>query len=138
MLVTSASLAAQMCITGDIASAPDCLTNGWETYGTSKSVNLTSGDGLKTVTAYFRDVALNQTLTSDAITLDTQSAYGERLTLDPTDYTISTGVTATLAANGATEMCLSGDFVGAPADCSAGSSGSPDAGGGPSSGTTVG
>lgn len=44
--------------------------SSWESYAASKTWNLTSGDGLKTVYAEFRDAALNVLSVTDNITLD--------------------------------------------------------------------
>jgi hypothetical protein len=62
----------QMKIWG-IEGAADEGSANWETFATSKSVNLTSGDGLKTVHIKVRDDVGNESgEVSDDITLDTK------------------------------------------------------------------
>ncbi len=60
--------------------------SAWENYAATKAWTLTAGDGVKTVYAEFRDVALNVSATNDTIILDATP---------PT-------VTATIPVNGAT------------------------------------
>lgn len=64
----------QVKVWGDVSGA---LTEGaasWQTYTTSLAFTLTSGDGLKTISAKIRDDVGNETTTlSDTITLDTTS-----------------------------------------------------------------
>jgi len=57
---TPASGAAQMCITGDIASAPNCVGVGWEAHLQSKVVSLEAPNGSKTIQVYYRDAAMHQ------------------------------------------------------------------------------
>lgn len=67
----SATTAYQMKIWG-INEVADEASAAWETFATSKSVTLTSGDGLKTVYVKVRDDVGNETAAaSDTITLDT-------------------------------------------------------------------
>ncbi len=119
-LTLGAAGASRMCIDGDLAVTLPC-----EPYGTSKAVTLLAGDGPKTVFVSFLDAAGNSVVASTSIVLDTESAYGEQVTLAPSPYTRTTSVTASLNASGAAEMCLHGDLAAAPADdCStAGSTG---------------
>lgn len=61
----------QMKIWG-IDGVDDELSASWETYSASKSITLTSGDGLKTVHVKVRDAVGNETAeATDSITLDT-------------------------------------------------------------------
>lgn len=77
-LVLSASGATQMLIYGDIGTGATPLTEGsatWETYSTSKSIQLTSGDGSKTVKVKYRDAVGNvSSEVTSTITLDTTAA----------------------------------------------------------------
>lgn len=67
----SATTGYQMKIWG-INEVADEASAAWETFATSKSVTLTSGDGLKTVYVKVRDDVGNETTAvSDTITLDT-------------------------------------------------------------------
>jgi hypothetical protein len=70
--------AAQMKLYGDIGTGATPTAEGdasWETYSTSKSVQLTSGDGTKTVYAKFRDAVGNASAAaSTTIALDTSAA----------------------------------------------------------------
>lgn len=67
----SATTGYQMKIWG-INEVADEASAAWETFATSKSVTLTSGDGLKTVYVKVRDDVGNETAAaSDTITLDT-------------------------------------------------------------------
>ncbi len=73
-LTLSADDAFQMKLYGDIgAEAATAEANAaWETYAASKSVQLTSGDGAKTVKVNFRDAVGNETTEYTASTvLDT-------------------------------------------------------------------
>ena len=64
-LALTAIDATQMLISNDVGFAGA----SWEAYATSKSWTLTSGDGVKTVYAKFRDTALNMSVAvSDTIT----------------------------------------------------------------------
>lgn len=121
-LTLGATGATEMCIEGDLGSPPDCISNGWEIYATSKTVTLSTGDGTKAVTASFRDAAGNISQASATIILDTQAPSAASLVLSPSPYATTTALTATLAATGATQMCLYGDMVGGATDsCIAGS-----------------
>ena len=65
-LTLAATDATQMLVSNDAGFAGA----SWETYATSKSWTLISGDGVKTVYAKFRDAALNMsTAVSDTITV---------------------------------------------------------------------
>jgi len=74
----SATDAAAMKLYGDIGTGSTPTADGdasWETYSASKSVQLTSGDGTKTVYVKFRDAVGNaSTAASATITLDTSAA----------------------------------------------------------------
>ena len=77
-LVLSATGATQMLIYGDTGAGSTALLEGsavWETYATSKSIQLTSGDGSKTIKAKFRDAVGNvSSELTKTITLDTTAA----------------------------------------------------------------
>ncbi|MBI4689198.1 MAG: hypothetical protein HY754_02855, partial [Nitrospirae bacterium] len=100
----------QMCIgsTSDISSC-----SGWETYSTSKSWTLSSGDGSKKVYAWFKDSLgnANSTPYSDSITLDTTSPSGSISINSGTSYTNTTSATLTISASdsysGVYQMCIS-------------------------------
>lgn len=74
-LVLSATGATQMLLYGDIGTGSTPLAEGsatWETYATAKQVQLTSGDGTKTVKVKYRDSVGNVSSEATAtITLDT-------------------------------------------------------------------
>lgn len=72
-------------------SNEDGIWSGWETYATTKSWPLSSGDGAKTVYAEFKDAAGNVStdLISDDITLDTSAPSAPTVT-DEGAYTPST------------------------------------------------
>ena len=73
------------------------------------SYTLSSGDGLKTVYAYTKDLADNiSEQVIDTINLDTEKPTGNTISINSNaTYTQSTGVTLTLSSSGATEMCIS-------------------------------
>ena len=77
-LVLAATGASQMLIYGDIGTGATPLAEGsatWESYATSKTVQLTTGDGSKTVKAKFRDAVGNvSSELTKTITLDTTAA----------------------------------------------------------------
>lgn len=74
----AATGATQMKLYGDIGSGSTATTESsasWETYATSKAIQLTSGDGTKTVKVKFRDSVGNESAEYSATTvLDTKSA----------------------------------------------------------------
>lgn len=73
----AATGATQMKLYGDIGTgaATSESAASWETYATSKSITLTSGDGVKTVYVKFRDSVGNETAAiSKTTTLDTTGA----------------------------------------------------------------
>jgi hypothetical protein len=65
---------------------------GWVAYGTSHAWALTSGDGTKTVTGEYSDLAGNVFTTSDDITLDTSAPDAPTMDAEPT-YTAGTSNT---------------------------------------------
>lgn len=93
-LTLAATDATQMIISNDSGFAGA----SWETYATNKSWTLTSGDGVKTVYAKFRDTALNMsTAVSDTITVSGTGVVAV-VTNEPTEgcsggnlYNTSTG-----------------------------------------------
>ena len=109
-LTLAATGAAQMCIAGDLATPPDCLTSGWESVATPKTVTLAGPDGAKVVTVTFRDAAGNVASVSDGIILDTQNPTGTVLINNDDPYTTSAGVTLRLtAAADVTQMRINND-----------------------------
>jgi len=82
-LTLSSTGASQMMISEN----SDFTGASWETYSTSKSFNLSSGDGTKTVYAKFKDESGNTSSSvSDSIVLDTVApSLGSFIT--PRDYT---------------------------------------------------
>ncbi len=85
-LTLAATDAAQMMISNN----SDFSGGSWESYATTKSWTLTSGNGTKTVYAKFRDSALNvSTAVSDTITL------GSSTTTTTTTATTTTTTTTT-------------------------------------------
>lgn len=89
-------------------------TEQWEDAVSTKSWNLTSDEGLKTVHYQVRDNAGNTAIFSDSIILDTSAPIGS-VVIDEADVTNSTSVTLTLSAedagSGVAEMCFSNDNV---------------------------
>jgi hypothetical protein len=90
----------------------------WQSYATHASWSLSSGDGIKTVYARFRDVAGNvSSPVSNTIALDTAAGaeYGATIN-DGALFTNQTAVTLTISARpGTTQMQVSNDggFAGA-------------------------
>jgi len=88
----------QMCFSND-----NVTWTSWETYSTSKSWTLPSGDGTKTVYVKFKDSAGNvSSVYSDSIILDTTPPTGSIVINGDATYTTSTSVTLTLTYNDAT------------------------------------
>jgi LmbE family N-acetylglucosaminyl deacetylase len=78
---------------------------GWETYAATKAWTLPAGDGLKTVSAEYRDAAGNVlTDVSDTITLDTGMPIGTMAINGGAEYTNSAAVTITNNISDATQM----------------------------------
>lgn len=88
----------------------------------TSAFELPDGDGPKVVFLRVRDEAGNVGQASASILLDTQAPEGASLTL-PGTWTRTRAISVDLLAPGASSLCLSGDFTGAPADCSPGSAG---------------
>jgi len=76
----------------------------WENYATTKSWQLTSNDGDKTVYINFRDAAGTNSSMSDEITLDTAIADPSLSINDGAGNTNDLNVTLTINANDATQM----------------------------------
>ena len=74
----SATGATQMKIYGDVGTGSTATAEAsasWETYAESKSIQLTSGDGAKTVKIKFRDSVGNESAEASAtVSLDTTAA----------------------------------------------------------------
>jgi len=108
---SDASGVAQMCI----SNTTSC--SAWEAYATSKAWTLTTGDGTKTVYAWFKDSVGNATPAatpfSDTIFLDTVPPQCSVVINSGASYTKSTSVTLTLSAtdpnpgSGLSQMCVS-------------------------------
>jgi len=85
----------------------------WETYATTESWTLTSGDGAKTVYVRYSDNAENTAVFSDTIVLDTTLPTGSISISDDATYANSTSVTLNLngsdAGSGVAEMQFSND-----------------------------
>ena len=86
----------------------------WESYGTSKTWTLASGDGTKTVYVKYKDNAGNvSTPYTDAITLDTAAPDGSVSINDGATYADTTSVTLALSADdalsGVAQMRFSND-----------------------------
>ena len=83
-LTLSASGATEMCI----SNTTSCTA--WQSYATSRSWTLTSGDGTKKVYAKFRDAAGNTTGNyTDTITLDGTKPVNGSVTATPGDQQVS-------------------------------------------------
>lgn len=93
--------------------------SNWVTLAATRSWTLTSGDGMKHVSAQFNDVAGNISTFADSILLDTTGPTGSIIINSGDESTNSTSVTLTLSAtdegSGVTEMALrnSGSAFGA-------------------------
>ncbi|NTV15305.1 MAG: hypothetical protein HGA96_15460 [Desulfobulbaceae bacterium] len=100
---TDATEVAEMCI----SNAATCTA--WEALASPKSWTLTSGDGIKTVRAWFKDALGNANATSvtDTITLDQTAPTGSVVINNAATSTTTAAVTLTLAAAGASHMCIS-------------------------------
>jgi hypothetical protein len=84
----------------------------WQSYATSKTWSLTSGDGTKTVYVQYQDHAGNTSSSyNDTITLDTAAPTGSIVINGGDTYATSTLVNLTLSASdagsGASKMCFS-------------------------------
>jgi hypothetical protein len=87
--------------------------SSWETYGTSKSWTLTTGDGIKTVYVEYRDTAGNSAGFNDTVILDQNVPTGTVLVAGGDTWTTSTSATLTLSATdagtGVSDMRFSND-----------------------------
>jgi hypothetical protein len=83
----------------------------YETYVTSKSFTLSSGDDTKTVYVKYKDVAGNETASiSDSIALATHAPTGGTVSINSgSAMTNNTNVTLSLYADNATEVMMSED-----------------------------
>ncbi len=79
--------------------------SGWQPYAATAPLTLTTGDGLKTVEAEYRDGDAT-TLLSDTITLMTGSPSGTLSINGGASFASTTGVTVYSEVTGATEMRL--------------------------------
>jgi len=98
-----------------VAEGGDFATATWEAYDERPyPFALSAGNGLKTVTAMFRDTAGNvSVVATDTVTLDSQ-APGGAVTIIEGPYVSSPGVTLSLSASpDATHVCVYGDVEGA-------------------------
>jgi flagellar hook assembly protein FlgD len=108
-------------IEGDVVE--DAATYKWIPKGEgegleTKEVQLTEGDGKKTVRVQFRDEALNDSLpVEDSITLDTTAPTNTRIVINAGEIeTDSRAVTLNVLAEEATEMYIDGDVTESVAD----------------------
>jgi hypothetical protein len=90
-------------------SNDNSVWSDWESYAASKSWDLTSGDGLKTVYAQFRDAAGNVLSDSDQITVQGDLPQGSFALSGGATYATSTAVTLANTITGAAEMRFSND-----------------------------
>ena len=83
--------------------------SSWETYSTSKSWTLTSGDGVKTVYLKVKDTAgLIADVVSDSITLDTVAPTSLTISIESGQtYARTNSVNLSLSATGAAKMQFS-------------------------------
>jgi len=87
-----------------VSNYADYTGASWISYSTSKSWQLTSGDGIKTVYINFKTTSGANISTSDTITLDTTLADPSISINSGSDSTNDRNVTLTITANGATRM----------------------------------
>lgn len=117
------SLMTTLTLTGNDASTPLQMSfsvdggaySAYEAFATTKSLALSAGDGLKTVSVRIRDAATNVAIYSDDITLD-QTPPNTTITGNPTSPSNSPNATFTFTAGepGATyEASLDGGPYGA-------------------------
>lgn len=81
----------------------------WETYATTKTWQLSSGDGTKTVYINFKTESGANVSTSDTITLDTTLSDPTLSINSGSDSTNDRNVTLSITANGATYMKIDND-----------------------------
>jgi len=86
--------------------------SAWETYGTSKSWYLASGNGAKTVWVQYRDVAGNVSTNSDGITFDSVAPTGGSVLINnnvasTTSSVVTLNLSATDTLSGVADMRLS-------------------------------
>lgn len=99
----------------NISNTPSFPESNWKSYATSKSWQLTSGDGVKTVYVKFRDEAGNDSATyyQDSITYDSTPPTGTISINSGASYTNTTVVTLNLTSadnlSGVWQMCFSND-----------------------------
>ncbi len=110
----SDSDATEMFIEGDVVE--DDTTFKWVPILETKEVQLTEGDGEKTVSVKFRDEALNESLAVEAsITLDTKAPTNAQIVINSGEIeTDSRAVILNLLAEEATEMYIDGDVTESP------------------------
>ncbi|MFA5844928.1 MAG: fibronectin type III domain-containing protein, partial [Coriobacteriia bacterium] len=82
--------------------------SAWVAYAAATSTALPAGDGVKTVTAQYRDAAGNATSVVDTITLDTTAPSGSITVASGSAWTSSTLVAVTLASSDAIDMRIDG------------------------------
>ena len=116
----SAVDAVLMFLSGDLID--DSNTFQWIPYRTRLTVNLSGGDGEKTVYVRFRDAADNESaLIQDTITLDRESPYDLKMIIastsegaaagEPDQFATSQQVFLNLVAQNAVEVYVSGDVA---------------------------
>lgn len=104
-LVISASGASKM----KVSNYANFSGATWENYATSKSYQLSSGDGTKTVYINFKDQAGSNVSTSDSISLDTAVSTPSLSINDGATSTSSLNVELTITASDATYMKIDND-----------------------------
>lgn len=126
---TTTSRDVTLSITGNDANGVDsmCVSNAgtcaaFETFATSKTWQLTAGDGVKTVRIALKDAAGNQAIVTDTIRLDTTGPAGGTLKATAQNGAIALSWTAaTDAGSGVSGYRLVVAQGNTPANCSAGS-----------------
>jgi len=100
-ITVTVSGAAQMCLRND-ENWGNC---GWEGISTLKTINLTSGEGTKTVYAKFKDSTGNESSSSTTITYD-ELPTGS---ISSITTTTTTDISLTITSSAATLMCIRND-----------------------------
>jgi hypothetical protein len=116
-------------VTGTDANGVDsmCISNAgtctaFETFASSKTWQLTAGDGVKTVRVALKDAAGNQGVVTDTIRLDTSGPVGGTLKATPQSGAIAlTWTAATDAGSGVGSYRVAVAQNAAPASCDSGS-----------------
>ncbi|MDB5056268.1 MAG: hypothetical protein JWM44_4318 [Bacilli bacterium] len=91
-----------------IISESNQFTNAtWTSYSTTKSITLSTGDGVKTIFVKFRDLAGNETnIVSDSIVLDTTKPIGSVTINDGSSYTNQINVKLNISASDSNSVII--------------------------------